>query len=99
MSYTIQYLDIALEDMAQIKTYLTEFHPSTWTHFRDEVERKIARLQDTPEMYETYFANPTYRRLVVKDYLVFYKVDSEQQIVRIYRILHGARDIQHFLTQ
>jgi plasmid stabilization system protein ParE len=38
-----------------------------------------------------------YRVLVVDNYLVFYKV--KRTTVLIYRILHGARDIVHLLSE
>ncbi|MEP6890052.1 MAG: type II toxin-antitoxin system RelE/ParE family toxin, partial [Nitrospirota bacterium] len=38
-----------------------------------------------------------YRVLVVDNYLVFYKVKGKT--ILVYRILHGARDIMHLLSE
>jgi toxin ParE1/3/4 len=38
-----------------------------------------------------------YRALVVDNYLTFYKVRGK--VILVYRILHGARDIMHLLSE
>jgi mRNA-degrading endonuclease RelE of RelBE toxin-antitoxin system len=50
-----------------------------------------------PYMYEAYGDNPSYRRMVVSDYLVFYKVNDEKRIIAIHRVLYRARDIAKYI--
>ena len=44
-----------------------------------------------------YEYNKEYRRSITGDFLVFYKIDEENNLVRIYRILHGKRNISTIL--
>jgi len=39
-----------------------------------------------------------YRRMIVKKYLVFFVIYEKQNIVRVIRIIHGARDWQRILS-
>ncbi|MFP3041148.1 type II toxin-antitoxin system RelE/ParE family toxin [Treponema primitia] len=97
MAYKIQYLDLAKSDVKEIKSYLTQFYPSTPAKFLADLKKNITNLSSMPGMYEAYHDNPSYHRLVVSNYLVFYKVDDKNQTVEIHRILHGARDLSRYL--
>ena len=53
-------------------------------------------------MHEIYQDDTFFRRAVVDDYLVFYNVDEIEEIeeiVGIYRILHGSKDLRHYLNK
>jgi plasmid stabilization system protein ParE len=50
-------------------------------------------------MYEIYQEDTFFRRAVVENYLVYYNVAETEDIVRIYRILHGSRDLRHYLNR
>jgi addiction module RelE/StbE family toxin len=97
MAYKIQYLDLAKSDVKEIKNYLTQFYPSTPAKFLADLKEKITNLASMPGMYEAYHDNPSYRRMVVSSYLIFYKVDDAKQTVEIHRVLHGARDLSRYL--
>ena len=53
-------------------------------------------LISAPEIGEAY---GQYRRLVVQKYLVFYKVNHEEQVVDVYRVLRGSIDIEKQITK
>jgi plasmid stabilization system protein ParE len=91
-------MDLALQDIADIKAYLSGFYQGTWSRFSQKLEDSIFALSSTPYIYEAYRTNYDYRRLIVGNYLVFYKVFESEKSVRIYRILHGAKDIQQYLN-
>ncbi|GHV87168.1 hypothetical protein AGMMS50255_4640 [Spirochaetia bacterium] len=97
MKYKIVYLELAREDVREIKAYLAQFYPSTPVKFLSALKKQIENLTDNPYMYEAYADNPSYRRMVVSDYLVFYKVNDEKRIIAIHRVLHGARDIAKYI--
>jgi addiction module RelE/StbE family toxin len=93
MKYRIRTLQTADRDLALIDEYLSGFYTSTAAKFFEKYDRKTALLEDNPYMGATY---KDYRRIVVLDYLVFYKVDEENKTVSIYRVIHGLREIgQH----
>lgn len=99
MKYKVVLLKGARENLREIRTYLSQYYPSTPKKFRTEFEKQVAALQDHPYMFEEYAENPKYRKMVVMNYLAFYKVDEENHLVQIYRVLHGARDIKQFLER
>ena len=68
------------------------------TDRRAERQReKITKLGDTPKMCEVYRLDPAYRRLVVDQHLVFYRVNDENKIVEIHRVLRGAWNLPQYL--
>jgi plasmid stabilization system protein ParE len=97
MAYEIQLLDRAVEDIDAISGYLAQSYPGTAGRFLDGLERSLDGLAQNPYMYAEYEHNRAYRRMLVQDYLVFYKIFKARKIVHIYRILHGKRNIEAFL--
>ena len=97
MAYEIRYLPLAVQDLDGIAAYLTGFYPGSAGRVLSELECKIARLRDTPRMYEIYQPDPSYRRLPVSRYLVFYRVNEQTRTVEIHRILRASWDLPHFL--
>jgi plasmid stabilization system protein ParE len=93
MIYEVKLLKKAATDIEDICRYLSQFYPGTCGRFLDELERSLDNLIQNPYMYSEYERNKAYRRIVVQRYLVFYKVFKTAKTVRVYRILHGQRDI------
>jgi len=97
MVYRIIYLPKADQNLLSIDEYLEQFYPSTASKFFTELDRKVLLLQEMPYIGEQYPHNSTYRRLVVGDFLVFYIVDEDKQVIQVHRVLHGSRDIERHL--
>jgi len=97
MSFALAYMDKALGDLREIRAHLSRFYPQTAARFLDALEKKTATLADAPYAFPEYEHRPAYRKLVVSEYVLLYKVDDEHQIVAIHRILHGARNIRKHL--
>ena len=74
MTYKIKYLPLAVQDLNDIARYLSGFYPKTASRVLKELREKITKLGDTPKMCEIYRLDPAYRRMVVDQYLVFYRV-------------------------
>jgi addiction module toxin, RelE/StbE family len=96
MEYRLRYLPLAKQDIDEIEQYLSRFYPSTVGRFFEELQHSMRLLQDSPDMGENY---RQYRRLVVQKYLVFYKVNHEECLVDIYRILRGTVDIERHVSK
>lgn len=82
-------MPIAEEDIDNIGVYMSQFYPSTFKNFLRSLENSIGSLQASPYMGVVH---RDYRKLVIGDYLIFYKVDEERKAIAIFRVLHGARD-------
>ena len=97
MMYKIKYLPLAVQDLNEIARYLSGFYPKTASRVLKELREKITKLGDPPKMCEVYRLDPAYRRLVVDQYLVFYRVNDENKIVEIHRVLRGAWNLPQYL--
>ena len=91
MTYKIKYLPLAVQDLNDIARYLSGFYPQTARRVLKEMQEKITKLGDTPRMCEVYALDPTYRKLVADQYLVFYHVNENVKVVEItvYCAAHG----------
>jgi hypothetical protein len=54
-------------------------------------------LAENPYRAAEYEYDVRYRKAIVDDYLIFYRVDDDKRLVSIFRILHGARNILSIL--
>lgn len=97
MTYKIRYLPLAVQDLQDIARYLSGFYPKTARRVLRDLREKIAKLGDTPRMCEVYRPDPAYRRLVVDQYLVFYRVNEEAGAVEIHRVLRGSWNLPQYL--
>jgi plasmid stabilization system protein ParE len=94
-------LRLARDDLKEIHDRLAEFGNNPPRKFRDSFTAFIANVASMPYMYPTYDLNPKYRKAVIEfDYIVFYLVEKtgSKDRVKIYRVLHGKRDILPLLS-
>jgi addiction module RelE/StbE family toxin len=99
VAYKLRILSLAKSDAKEIKSWLSQFYPSTPGKFFVKLKEGFNNLKDNPFMYEEYRDYPAYRKMTVSDYQVFYKVIKTKKIVEIHRILHGARNIREVLKK
>jgi plasmid stabilization system protein ParE len=95
--YSVTLLETACDDLDGICEYLSRFYPGTVGRFLGALEESFDNAAYNPRMYRPYEWNKEYRRIVVGDYLVFYKIDDDQKRLDVYRILHGKRNIPEYL--
>jgi len=89
-------LRLARDDLKEIHDRLAEFGKNPPKKLRESFATFCTNITDLPYMYPIYDQNPAYRKaVIVYDYLVFYQVDKVNNIDRakVYRVLHGKRDI------
>ena len=89
----------AERDLLEIVEYLNTLSPQAALKNYDLLTEQIASLSFMPERCprpkDLALIAKGYRYLIVKDYLVFYKVVGDT--VQIHRILYGRRDYQALL--
>lgn len=99
----IRFTPLAYEDLDEIDTYISEtlLNPQAAESLLEEMEQSIRRLGHFPytgsPVADVSLADRGYRKLVVKNYLIFYLVDTKQKQIVIMRILYGAREYHNFL--
>jgi len=98
MNYSVIPSRFAKEDRKNITNHLGQYSKTAPSRFNSELRKYLGILGDTPEIFSEYNSNPSYRHVVVYgSYVVLYTVDESLKTVNIYRILHGAQDIENIL--
>jgi plasmid stabilization system protein ParE len=96
MKYSVQFLPIADQDIDRISDALIEY-PGKAKRLFQEMEKKTKMLEDSPYMWPEYQIKPEYRRMVLEDHLLFYKIDEGERSVYVYRVLYSKMDIPKYL--
>ena len=99
MAYDVKLLGFAENDIDEICKYLSQYYTGTPGKFLDALEKDFENVSLNPYMYPKYQYNKEYRKIGANDYIVFYKIDTENNLVRIYRILHGKQNISTILEK
>ena len=97
MKYTVRFSPFAKDDKENIILYLSKFYPATPGRFKALLKEHITKLKENPYIYSEYQENIKYRRILVGNYIVFYKVNEEKKQVSIYRILRASWDLPKYL--
>lgn len=85
-------------DLDNIVSYIAFqlLNPTAATNFVNEVEKCYDYLKRNPLMYELcydiFLEKEGYRKAVVKNYVLSYKVDESAKEVIIYRFFYGVQD-------
>ena len=86
MQYKAKYLITVIYDRDAIKAYLDQYSPAAAKRLFDKIKSNMELVKENPYMYEVYERRPQFRRMVVEDYLVFYKVKEEERIIEVHHI-------------
>ena len=89
MNFRIEFLPIASDDLKEIDEYLSQFYESTPDKFFQSLHKKLELLSDSPYMYNEWEDERSLRKFVVGNYLVFYRISDECQILTIVRVIDG----------
>ena len=98
MKYKVVFLPEARADADEIMHYLSQYYQSTVISFFALLKKQISSLKSNHYIAQSYSEWPSYRRMLVADYLVFYKVDNASKMIEIHRILNGSRDIGRYIS-
>ena len=101
--YNIKVTELADEDLDEIIRYIAiDLNaPKAASDFADAVVACYEDIQANPKMFE-YSRNPRlrqegYRRAVVKNYVLLYKVFEDKNEVVVYRIFYERRDYANLI--
>jgi plasmid stabilization system protein ParE len=103
MEYELKISQSAECDIDEILTYMVEklANPQAAADFADELESRYAELCQHPLMYgqpsNEHLQKSGYRRFIVKNYIVFYRVDNTRKEIFIARVFYGRRDYDNHL--
>lgn len=96
--YKVDISEPAEKDLRDLIRYLSAqlSAPLTAMKMMDIIEEAIAGLAEMPQRYplvaDERLASMGYRKLVVKNYIVFFTIDEQLKTVDIERNLYSRRD-------
>lgn len=98
MSYKLFITQNAYNDIDEIVSYIVNIlkNPIAADNLLSEIEDNFHAVVTNPEMYaycsDNKLRNDGYRKIPVKNYIIFYRADNEKNIVYIMRVIYGRRD-------
>ena len=101
--YKLEYLPLAQRDMVDIVVYITSElkNPKAAFKLSDLFVSKADGLMEFPYRHGIYLTlkplKHEYRRIVVKNYNLFYWVEEKKQKVVVARVIYGKRNFEELL--
>ena len=97
IKYNIIFTKMAKQDLMEIYKYISEKlkEPQIATKLMGKIEKKVSQLQYEPyRCMEIHIKsrNKLYRRLIVENYVVLYRVIEEKRQVIIFHIFNGRKN-------
>lgn len=102
-NYRVDISEPTENDLRDIVRYISAqlSAPMTALKMMDTVEEAIMGLavmpQKCPPVNDERLAMMGYRKLLVKNHIVFFAIDEKSRIVDVERILYARRDWHHIL--
>lgn len=96
--YRVDVSEPAENDLMDIVRYIVSqlSAPISALNMMELLDDAMTGLSDLPQRYplvaDERLAQMGYRKLLVKNYIVFFSIDEKNKVVDIERILHGRRD-------
>lgn len=96
--YKLIISELAHQDLDSIISYIAVqlANPAAASNFLEEVDRCYGYLKNNPLMYsrcnDSRLEKEGYRKAVIKNYVLVYKVDEIAKTVSVLRFFYGARD-------
>jgi len=96
--YRVDVSEAAENDLYDIVRYIASqfFAPVTALQMMELLEEAMASLAEMPQRFsllnDERLSQMGYRKLTVKNYLVFFSIDEQNKAVDVERILYARRD-------
>ena len=98
MAYRLEVSSDAHNDIYEIVGYIANelSAPKAASSFLDDVETSYLRVVDNPHSYslcsDVRLERLGYRKIVIRNYLMLYRIDEDNQVVYIVRVVYGRRN-------
>lgn len=103
MAYKLSITNNAAAELDDILSYLSKYldNSAAASDFLDKVEESFHRLSDNPKIYQLCdhrdFKEKGYRKVVIKNYIMIYRVDETTSTVYILHFFYGRRNYYEYL--
>ena len=101
--YQLNFLPMANQDMTDIVRYISHelLNPTAANALADEMIEATERLCDFPHINTIHQTirplKHEYRKLFVKNYIMFYWVDENDKLITVARVIYARRDYEKLL--
>ena len=101
--YDVALSDLAEQDIRDVIRYIAVdlSAPQTAEVMLEAIEKALDSLSTQPEIHplvqDEVLALAGYRKLIIKNYIAFYTVDTKGTSVNVIRVLYSRRDWQHII--
>lgn len=101
--YKLEYLPLARRDMVEVVRYVSRElgNPMAARQLARELIEAGNQILNFPYANSVYVPirplKREYRRIRVRNYIMFYWVDEEKKLVTIARVIYGRRDYEQLL--
>jgi len=101
--YLLRFLPIAKQDMMDISQYISHVlcNPIAAERLADEMIEAAERLSEFPYINAIHQTlkplKHEYRKLIVKNYIMFYWIEEEEKLVTIARVIYARRSYEELL--
>ena len=101
--YKVQITEFAQNDLDTIVEYIAVqlSNPIAAGDLLDEVDKCYSYRRSNPFIYaksaDARLKKEGYRKALIKNYILFFKVFENEKKVIVYRVIYGARDYQKLL--
>lgn len=99
--YKLEFLSVAKNDMLEIVKYISDDlkNPQAASRLADAFIEAAENICQFPYANKVYAPikplELEYRRIIVKNYLMFYTVNEQTKTVTIMRVIYGKRDLSN----
>ena len=96
--YKVDISEPAENDLMDVVRYITSqlSAPVPALHMMELFEEAMAGLSNMPQRYplvtDERLSQMGYRKLILKNYIVFFSIDDKNKAVNVERILYGRRN-------
>lgn len=97
--YKLEFLPVAKDDMLEIIKYISGElkNKQAAENLAEEFISAAESLRQFPYSHQVYSPlkplETEYRKVIVKNYLMFYTVDEKEKTVTIMRVIYARRDL------
>ena len=101
--YTVKITPKTFEDLDEIYHYIsTELdNDGAAANLLETIETSIMRLKGFPFscsfVMDKFLKDKGYRKLIIENYIAFYRVNEEEKQVVVMRVLYGRQKYQDFI--
>ena len=105
MQYRIVFTAVAREQISEISHYIAYqlYAPDSAERFLSAIEKAAVSLAQLPHRVPLTTEQPWHdkgiRKLIVKQYFVYFRIVEETSTVQILAVVYGRRDQKRFLSE